>query len=387
MKSKRALRAAAIVTVVTLAPSCLGPLATSVVRAAPPASPAGGCVADAELKLGDVGSSVICVQYALGMIGLSDRPINGVYDDATSALVRWFQSTNPPLRVDGRAGAQTLTALGIWSGRTAGVAEVICKADALIEPDDASPSVRCLQLALLELGLYKGEITGVFDPPTVAALTQFQIDTPRLDIDGRGGPRTLAALGIWSGRTSTFSPSGDVVFATGSGPGSGGVAGNARAERNTPGAVAPPGPWPAAIQLEKQWALTAEGIPFYATSVGCTRSQADSIAYQFAKDGADVSTQQWAVYVASREGGCRYDVINQNAATQDDSHCTFQLNVLAGLFSPAGALGRNGWTAENVRLSLADCADAASDLWVYCGRGPWTPPYSCRPPWKDVATT
>jgi hypothetical protein len=29
------------------------------------------------------------------------------------------------------------------------------------------------------------------------------------------------------------------------------------------------------------------------------------------------------------------------------------------------------------------CADAASDLWVYCGKGPWTPPYRCLQPWEN----
>ena len=40
-----------------------------------------------------------------------------------------------------------------------------------------------------------------------------------------------------------------------------------------------------------------------------------------------------------------------------------------------------------VRSSLPACADAASDLWVFCGRGPWTPPYSCRPPWQGAPST
>jgi len=87
------------------------------------------------------------------------------------------------------------------------------------------------------------------------------------------------------------------------------------------------------------------------------------------------------VYVASREGGCRYAAVNYNLATRDDSHCSFQLNALSGMFQPHGELGRLGWTTDNVKASMAACADAASDLWVYCGRGPWTPPYACAPPW------
>ena len=94
-----------------------------------------------------------------------------------------------------------------------------------------------------------------------------------------------------------------------------------------------------------------------------------------------LTTQQWAVYIASREGGCRFAAVNINPSTRDDSHCTFQLNVLSGTFGPRGELGRRGWTVAAVVSSLQACADAASDLWVYCGRGPWIPPYSCKPPW------
>lgn len=346
-----------------------------------------GCVADAELEVGDTGSSVICLQYALGMLGLSQMPITGVYDETTSNLVTWFQATHPPLRVDGRAGPQTLTAMGIYSGQVLGLAAIdtpVCAADATIRPGDTNESVRCMQNSLRELGLFNAASTGVADAATIEALEQFQAITPSVDVDGVGGPRTLAALGIWSGRTGFSATNGLVVFninnpLTG-GTGTGGSSGSGIV------GVAPAGPWPSPIQPEKQWNVSAEGIPNYGNRVPCSRAQADTIAYQFAKDGADIATQQWAVYIASREGGCRYDALNQNAATQDDSHCTFQLNVLSGTFGPTGELGRHGWTAENVKASLDNCANAASDLWVYCGRGPWQPPYSCRPPWKDMAT-
>ncbi len=359
----RALLAAAIVGVL-----CLGSLSVPSADAGQPS--AVGCVADAELKIGDFGSSVICLQYALGMIGVSDLVINGIYDQSTSDLVRWFQSTHPPLRVDGRAGPQTLTTLGIWSGKTIGtIVQAPCSADAIIRPGDAGPSARCLQESLRELGLYNGAITGVSDAATVDALKRYQIGKPPLQVDGWAGPRTLAALGIWSGRTGVLSANGTVVFST---------------SVISAGGTAPPGPWPSPIQPEPQWVLTAEGIPVYGNRQACTREQADVIAYQFARDGADIATQQWAVYIASREGGCRFDAVNQNPATQDDSHCTYQLNALAGMFGPTAELGRHGWSPESVKLSLDNCADAASDLWVYCGRGPWTPPYSCRPPWKDI---
>jgi hypothetical protein len=132
------------------------------------------------------------------------------------------------------------------------------------------------------------------------------------------------------------------------------------------------------------WNLTIAGIPYFGSGTPCTASEASVIAAEFAVDGADAATQQWAVYVASREGGCRFDALNFNLATKDESYCTFQLNALSGLFSPAGALGRRGWTTAAVTTSLVACADAASDLWAACGRGPWTKPYSCVAPFAGA---
>ncbi|HRE00986.1 MAG TPA: peptidoglycan-binding domain-containing protein [Ilumatobacteraceae bacterium] len=240
-----------------------------------------------------------------------------------------------------------------------------------------------LQETLATLGLFDGTANGVARDDTEEAIRRYQAATRSLTADGLAGPNTLAALGIWSGSTSVAWINGAAIF-TNNGPtevvvssssGGTGVVG-----------TAPPGPWPSPMHDDQQWRLTAEGIPAYGNRTPCSREQADMVAYQFAIDGADVDTQQWAVYVASREGGCRYDAVNQNAATRDDSHCTFQLNALSGMFAPYGELGRLGWTAESVKYSLDNCANAASDLWVYCGRGPWTPPYSCRPPWREPTT-
>jgi peptidoglycan hydrolase-like protein with peptidoglycan-binding domain len=365
----------AVVAIAAGALLCLGPLtATEPATAAIPA--ARGCLADAELTVGDTGTDVICLQFALGVLDASTQPLTGVFDETTAAAVSWFQGTHPPLRVDGRAGPRTLEALGIWSGVTEGVSSAPagggavfggpCRADATIEPGEVSQSVSCMQEALRDVGLYNGLTNGVSDAATVEAVKAYQRDTPPLTVDGFAGPRTLAALGIWSGNAGAGT---STVVAPG---------GN--------GGFAPPGPWPAPIQLEPQWGLTPDGLPVYGNRNPCSRADADMIAYQFALDGADVATQQWAVYIATREGGCRFGAVNLNLATQDDSHCTYQLNALSGMFSPTGSLGRLGWTVDNVKASMANCANAASDLWVFCGRGPWTPPYSCRPPWKDAGT-
>lgn len=149
-------------------------------------------------------------------------------------------------------------------------------------------------------------------------------------------------------------------------------------------AVAPP---PVAALPAPQWAewsnwrVTAEGVPYYSGRPACTYAQASVIAGQFAYRGASIATQQWAMYVASREGGCNYAAVNINSRTNDRSMCSFQLNAAnGGPLSPQGALGLLGWTPQSVTASLENCSAAAAALWAICGKGPWTKPYGCRRP-------
>ncbi|MEO6158324.1 MAG: peptidoglycan-binding domain-containing protein, partial [Ilumatobacteraceae bacterium] len=230
---------------------------------------------------------------------------------------------------------------------------------------------QCIQRRLMEVGLFGGPVDGVLARPTIDALKVFQSKNPPLQVDGLPGPRTLAALGVWSGAAVGDAPITDGSTSSPGGATSGGSP------------AAPRGPWPAPQLDYPNFNLTPEGIPFYGSHRSCSMADANTIAAQFAHDAADVTTQQWAVYIASREGGCDYRSVNVNPATRDDSHCTFQLNALAGMFLPHGELGRRGWTADNVTASMKNCADAASDLWVYCGKGSWTPPYRCLQPWEN----
>lgn len=352
----------------------------------------GECEASPELASGATGTDVRCLQYALIMLGYPVK-YTGTFDRATVDAVTAYQRANPPLRADGRAGEQTLTSLGIRIGDSddppapgndaiatsaAGAtgdasdgqrdeefvelptSSLTCLADAHLKVGSKGASVTCLQKRLAELGMYRGSANGTFDQALADAVTSFQAIRPPLGVDGIAGPRTLAALGIWSGISPGAVPAGTNVGT---------------------------GPFPAGQQPEPNWNLTADGIPRYGNRTACTPAQAAIIAYEFGRDGADVATQQWAVYIASREGGCRHDAVNQNPATKDDSHCTFQINALSGVFGPHGELGRRGWSAASVKVSLQACADAASDLWVFCGRGPWTPPYSCKPPWGAGLST
>ena len=134
--------------------------------------------------------------------------------------------------------------------------------------------------------------------------------------------------------------------------------------------------------LWPSWRLNAAGVPYYAGRPSCSVVQAHEIAVQFINRGASVATAQWAVYVASREGGCNYLAVNINERTRDDSHCTFQLNArTGGPLSSAGVLGKLGWTKASVKVSLSECARAAAALWAVCGKGPWIQgDYGCRKP-------
>jgi peptidoglycan hydrolase-like protein with peptidoglycan-binding domain len=309
----------------------------------------GVCLADAELGVGSEGTSVVCVQWALMWLGYYHGLVDGTYAQSTADAVITFQTDNPPLTVNGSANAQTLTAMGIFSGVDK-PPPILCLADAPVQTGDAGPGTECVQQTLQKKGFFKGAVDGQFGRDTKDAVKAFQLSSPPLSTSGVADSSTLAALGVWSGFNKDAGAPLDTNW------------------------------WPAGFQAEPNWRVVG-GIPVYGNRHPCTRADADTIAFEFAKDGADVSTQQFFIYIASREGNCNFRAVNINPATKDDSHCTFQINALSGTFEPNGELGRRGWSKENVKESMQKCADAASDLWVFCARGPWTPPYSCAPPW------
>jgi N-acetylmuramoyl-L-alanine amidase len=310
----------------------------------------GECKADAELRVGSSGASVICVQWTLMWMGYYHGLVSGSYDQPTADAVIAFQLKNPPLTVNGNATAQTLIAMYNYSG-VDNAPPPKCLADAPVQAGDRGPSAECVQQALKAEGVYAGNVDGTYGKGTQDAVKAYQFANPPLKANGVADTSTLAALGVWSGFTND--------------------GGGFPIDTNW---------WPASFQAEPNFRVV-QGIPVYGNHRFCSKADADTIALEFAKDGADVATQQFFIYIASREGGCDYHSVNINAETKDDSHCTFQLNALSGMFEPSGELGRRGWTKENVKESMHNCADAASDLWVFCARGPWTPPYSCAPPW------
>ncbi len=130
------------------------------------------------------------LQVALRAWGLYAGPIDGVLGPQTRAAVRGFQK-RAGLPVDGVAGLRTRLKLGplgrpLFGRRT-------------IRRGNFGWDVSVLQFLLARWGVYVGPIDGYVGPETEAALRRWQ-RAAKLEVDGRAGPRTLAALG---GRTRT----------------------------------------------------------------------------------------------------------------------------------------------------------------------------------------
>jgi len=72
-----------------------------------------GCAINAAVRLGSRGDGVRCIQTALNAAGYSVGPVDGAFGNQTLRAVRSYQQAKG-LVVDGVAGRQTGTALGIW---------------------------------------------------------------------------------------------------------------------------------------------------------------------------------------------------------------------------------------------------------------------------------
>lgn len=86
----------------------------------PPAGGGGtaGCAINSSMRLGGTGDQVRCLQTALNAAGYSVGPADGKFGNQTLRALRSYQQAKG-LTVDGVAGRQTGTALGIWGTPTA----------------------------------------------------------------------------------------------------------------------------------------------------------------------------------------------------------------------------------------------------------------------------
>lgn len=86
-----------------------------------PAPAPSGCAVSTSLRLGWSGAQVRCLQQALASRGYAPGPVDGIFGNQTRAAVVRYQRAKG-LVVDGIAGRQTGTALGIWGTTPTGTA-------------------------------------------------------------------------------------------------------------------------------------------------------------------------------------------------------------------------------------------------------------------------
>lgn len=139
------------------------------------------------LELGSVGDPVVDLQRRLADLGISpgiDEP--GQYGDGTRAAVEAFQYSRG-LRVDGRCGRHTWSAL-VEAGRRLGD-RFLYRRSPMLRGDDVAE----LQQRLSALGFDSGRVDGIFGDQTSAALGEFQRNAG-LPVDGIAGGTTVAEL-------------------------------------------------------------------------------------------------------------------------------------------------------------------------------------------------
>ena len=80
------------------------------------------------------------------------------------------------------------------------------------ERGDSGATVRDIQTLLRDWGYYSGSVDGIYGSATEEAVRYFQ-ETNGLDVDGRAGPATLAAMGLQSaGGTAGEDASGELAL-------------------------------------------------------------------------------------------------------------------------------------------------------------------------------
>jgi peptidoglycan hydrolase-like protein with peptidoglycan-binding domain len=179
----RATRALALVVIVlalglvALAAGCGGsdagsspePTVTATVTTSPAASPA------STSESGEPSATVMALQSDLKKAGYYKGKLTGVYDAATGAAVQQMEEALKVKSPDTKYDPGTYQAQ-----KASGVQNL------------TASFVKQIQVAMQQLGFYKGNVDGVYGPQTVTAVQQFQVSVG-LPADGIAGPKTIAA--------------------------------------------------------------------------------------------------------------------------------------------------------------------------------------------------
>ncbi len=177
----------------------------------------------ASYQRGSTGSTVRQIQTKLKNWGYYSGAVDGVYGSATEAAVKAFQRKNG-LTVDGKAGPQTLKAMGITSGAAANnssgdvalLARLI-SAEARGEPYSGQVAVGAVVLNRMKHPSFPNTMSGViYQPGAFSCMADGQFNRPVADScyqaardalngwDPSGGavyyfnPATATSKWIWS---------------------------------------------------------------------------------------------------------------------------------------------------------------------------------------------
>lgn len=130
------------------------------------------------LSKGSSGSEVTALQEALTELKFYDADIDGKFGNSTYDALKEFQKANK-LKQDGVADDKTQKLLyegrpNNSKGNKQNVKTLAPLLGVMINAGDKGEAVKALQLRLMELGYYSGEINGVNDTKTSSAIKAFQ---------------------------------------------------------------------------------------------------------------------------------------------------------------------------------------------------------------------
>ncbi len=165
-------------------------------------------------KKGSVGSVVSQIQTKLKNWGYYSGDIDGVYGSATERAVRSFQSKNG-LTVDGKAGSETLRAMGIEnsgsgtsqnSGEVALLARLI-SAEARGEPYNGQVAVGAVVLNRIRHPSFPNTMSGViYQSGAFSCLADGQFDQPVADSAYRAARDAMNGADPSGGAIYYFNP-------------------------------------------------------------------------------------------------------------------------------------------------------------------------------------
>ncbi len=219
------------------------------------------------LQRGDSGASVLQLQYALNSAGYFYGPFTGYYGSLTQQAVARFQHDTYYLQVDGIAGSNTNSALGMQGSNVALVSN-----RGFLRYGSTGSDVRQLQYDLASAGYYSpsGPFTDYFGDLTQSAVLSLQ-RAYGLSVDGIVGPQTRSALtdALSGGSFDTAGGSGLLKFGS-----TGSVVTQLQYDLADAGVYDPSGPFTgyfgtltesAVYRLQAYYGLTQDGVVGSAT--------------------------------------------------------------------------------------------------------------------------